>query len=75
MKILFDFNNNNYDEIIINNLLYYWENLIKLFDKNNNENNNISENDKIDLLKIINNIILKTKNNFKNLLMLPYIKL
>ena len=51
------------------------KNLIKLFDKNNNENNNISENDKIALLKIINNIILKTKNNFKNLLMLPYIKL
>jgi len=66
LKILFDYNNNNFDDIIINNLLYYWENLIKLFDKNNNDNNNdITDNDKIELLKIINNIILKTKNDFK----------
>ena len=65
LKILFDYNNNNYDEIITNNLLYYWENLIKLLDKNNDENNNISDNDRIELLKIINKIILKTKNNFK----------
>ena len=65
LKILFDYNNNNFDDIIINNLLYYWENLIKLLDKNNNDNNNITDNDKIELLKIINNIILKTKNDFK----------